>query len=116
MSTQIVIEVSEEVKEKAQARAIREGTTLNAVIQKFVEEFATREEILERIKEGMKIVPKAKFVKIGEVDPHQRLTPQEVQESLAALEKLRELGAEVGKNINGMVDAVELVREVRRDL
>jgi menaquinone-dependent protoporphyrinogen IX oxidase len=105
----ITLEIPEELKQKAEERATAEGETLNEAIIKLLKDFVVE---ASAYYPGFK-KPKAKFMKISEVNLSYRPTAQEVQESLAALDRLTEVGKEIGKYWQEGVSAVDAIREDR---
>jgi prevent-host-death family protein len=52
------------------------------------------------------------MARLSPVEP----TQADIEESLRLLDELEHIGAEISKRLEGPVDAVEIVRKVRRDL
>jgi predicted transcriptional regulator len=108
MNIKLTIEISEELSRKVEERATAQGLSVGEVIKQKLEEYA--ENLVAQTETG------ARFLKISEVDPTYRLTPAEVKASLQSLTRMDKIAEEIGRKSAGQpVDAVELVREGRRE-
>ena len=73
-------------------------------------------EILRRVREeGATFDVTYRGRVVARLAPAQQ-TKDEIAESLLLLDELEQIGVEISKHLEGPVDAVEIVRDVRRDL
>lgn len=73
-------------------------------------------EILRRVREeGATFDVTYRGRVVARLAPAQQ-TKDEIAESLLLLDELEQIGVEISEHLEGPVDAVEIVRDVRRDL
>ena len=114
METHITIKVPEEIGRQAEARARREGTTVSEVLRRRLEEFAN--EFDEAATTTADSTQGAQVLKISEFDPNRRLTSEELEKSLAILEKIDDLAEKIGQRWPAGLSAVDAIKEDRREL
>jgi hypothetical protein len=115
--TRITFEVPQEMRRRAEARARLEGTTVTEVLQKQLEQFAAGLDEQEIPTSETKPKLGARFLNISEFDPNWRPTPEELEYSRIVLANMSKLAEEIGQRYPDVkVDAVNLVREGRREL
>lgn len=115
MNTEITIEVPQEIRHRAEARAKLEGTTVTEVLQRQLAQFAAG---LDETPLTAADAPRqgARFIKISEFDPNWRPTAAEIEQSRAYVAEAQKLAEKIGQQWPEGISAVDAIREDRREL